>query len=500
MNNCKSINEQLKFTPRIKKAYEDVLPRLRNNREREGTITSPASDEGKNPFLDVFMENPDTPYVINLANAIVRSLKIKSNYIFKELLSYTDYNTVLKLVKYNTKIQNLLDFSIDNYKKKISFKYKKIIDKKPYNCYHHEYNEFFSAFLFFYFPIIYCINYNKASLYTILIANIFSFFYIFYNIISFFLILALIEYQELKSTFKDFDKRFIAIIKKLDKNKKLILSLIFIIYSIYECLGILKLYLFYYIKKEKFYKLIIFEYIFISLTFLFIFILCCSIYIFFIDIHIYFVLVQFNDIPINRFKLPSDFDKMKKLERKKFILRNIQNYRYKLDNNIIYVVDNVINGIRKIYDLPNLIINKYIKLPNFIINEPFDLIFNPEKEVFQLSNNEFLIKYKNKKGKNGFYIGGIQVSQFENFIKNNQAIINIIINTELDNILVITQENIFYFLIYKSHCNKYEEKFIFDEPFIFDYKNEYRLYFIEEKNDIKKITKEEYPCQNVLIN
>ncbi|MBQ7500974.1 MAG: hypothetical protein IJT91_08775 [Clostridia bacterium] len=82
MHNYFSTTEHLEFTPRIEKAYKEILPRLRNNREREGTITSPASAEGKNPFIDVFMENPDAPYVINLANSIVRSWTVTPVMIF----------------------------------------------------------------------------------------------------------------------------------------------------------------------------------------------------------------------------------------------------------------------------------------------------------------------------------------------------------------------------------------------------------------------------------
>lgn len=45
-------------------------------------------------------------------------LNIKSDNNLKNILSYSDYNTILKLIKYNKKIQNRLEFSIENYKRK----------------------------------------------------------------------------------------------------------------------------------------------------------------------------------------------------------------------------------------------------------------------------------------------------------------------------------------------------------------------------------------------
>ena len=45
-------------------------------------------------------------------------LNVKSDDNLKNILSYSDYNTILKLIKYNKKIQNRLEFSIENYKRK----------------------------------------------------------------------------------------------------------------------------------------------------------------------------------------------------------------------------------------------------------------------------------------------------------------------------------------------------------------------------------------------
>lgn len=84
MKDYKSTTEKLEFTPRIKRSYEEVIPRLKNNREREVTYTSPVGTEGRQPFLDVFREMPDAPHVIAHAHAIVRSWMVSPKIIFRD--------------------------------------------------------------------------------------------------------------------------------------------------------------------------------------------------------------------------------------------------------------------------------------------------------------------------------------------------------------------------------------------------------------------------------
>jgi len=82
MKNYKSLTEKIMLSPRMQSLMEQIRPRLRPQGTREGTHTSPIEAEGKNPFLDEFAEHPDRPYVINLANAIVRSWMIMPVIIF----------------------------------------------------------------------------------------------------------------------------------------------------------------------------------------------------------------------------------------------------------------------------------------------------------------------------------------------------------------------------------------------------------------------------------
>lgn len=74
MINFKSTTEKLNLSPRMEAVKNDILKRVFPNRPREDTACCPVKvDNMTNPFLSEFEEHPDTPYVINLANGIVRS-------------------------------------------------------------------------------------------------------------------------------------------------------------------------------------------------------------------------------------------------------------------------------------------------------------------------------------------------------------------------------------------------------------------------------------------
>jgi len=66
------VDKKLEFSDESRKVHEALLSRIHGWDDREETWTGPLFDE-KTPFLDVFEEMPDTPYVITLAHAIVRS-------------------------------------------------------------------------------------------------------------------------------------------------------------------------------------------------------------------------------------------------------------------------------------------------------------------------------------------------------------------------------------------------------------------------------------------
>ena len=82
MKDYRSIEEKLVFSHRMEEVYWAIRSRVKPNRLREDTNTSPVSTDGKDPFRDVFCEMPEKPYVIKEAIAIVRSWLVTPVVIF----------------------------------------------------------------------------------------------------------------------------------------------------------------------------------------------------------------------------------------------------------------------------------------------------------------------------------------------------------------------------------------------------------------------------------
>ena len=76
--------EKLEFSPRVLAVQADIKGRLRKRDDRENTYIDPIPLNGADPFADVFAENPDAPYVICLAKAIVRSWLCMPPVIYKD--------------------------------------------------------------------------------------------------------------------------------------------------------------------------------------------------------------------------------------------------------------------------------------------------------------------------------------------------------------------------------------------------------------------------------
>ena len=82
MTDYRSTEERLIFNDRMQRVKEGIHPRLRCRNDREDSHIEQVSTHGLNPFVDEFEEHPDTPYVINLANAIVRSWLVTEKLIY----------------------------------------------------------------------------------------------------------------------------------------------------------------------------------------------------------------------------------------------------------------------------------------------------------------------------------------------------------------------------------------------------------------------------------
>lgn len=82
MTNYKNPDVRLEFTERMQKTKDGIHPRLRDRNHREDTHINVVSTHGMNPFVDVFEENPEDSYVVNLARGIVRSWLVTEKVIF----------------------------------------------------------------------------------------------------------------------------------------------------------------------------------------------------------------------------------------------------------------------------------------------------------------------------------------------------------------------------------------------------------------------------------
>ncbi len=159
----------------------------------------------------------------------------------------------------------------------------------------------------------------------------------------------------------------------------------------------------------------------------------------------FFTFGEIKKIFLNKFKglntikkdLPEYFNNLNEKEKNEFIFKkeNAEAYKYKLNKSQINLI-NLINDIRKHSHIPLLKGYKIEKLPEFIINEKTQLIFNDYDNIFKLSQNFYIFKYR--------------INEFQNFLNNNQ-ILNIITNETLNEISVIEKNNFEFISIYDNN-------------------------------------------------
>lgn len=396
--------------------------------------------------------------------------KISNNYILKGLFGYIDDSIyILKLVKYNKRLKGKLNLNIQNYINnsnlpKYSFLKEKIIQQRIPTR-HHYYNDDFAYGLYvcltsccyciyFTYLLIYAIllkaldtfdesniknNYNKTSKIIINKLNT-SLFILMGLIIAAWALLVFFVY---KNCSIDFGK--IKIIKTI------IIILINAINIIYEGLMIWKLVLSYEIKAGKIRWFMIMDYIFIILHFLHISTLILVTYLFFKEsgIKISFsekcVLTSFNNVNIQNYILPNNFDKWSKIERKRFISDKSKEYKmnsfnpeYGMNTLIMWI-----NIYREQHKLLNIRFDNSGIIPNFIIKEPTEMLLHQEDNIIKLSNKEYLFK--------------MDMHHMLNEItgKNNE-ILNIIRKKNLNciNYLYINKKH--YIILFEIEYNKYD--------------------------------------------
>ena len=155
---------------------------------------------------------------------------------------------------------------------------------------------------------------------------------------------------------------------------------------------------------------------------------------------------MFNDFRIFKYELPDDFHKWNKKQRKKYVLDNYTNFIYQ--SYYLYDIDRLkksVNSFRIKNGLYKLDIYETNKIPFYSVNESSEMILYPEKNIFKLSNNDYLLRY-----------------HFDGFIKNfdnkNTELLSILLKADLKQIQVGVQNGFEYFYISEKYDNTINHK------------------------------------------
>ena len=395
--------------------------------------------------------------------------RISNNYNLKLLFSYLDSNRILKIVKNNKKLQNKLNINIENYKKKSEFPKYEFIDN--INVERIPMRSHFlggdsdgecarcistcTTSIFFIYLLIYAIllitldtfddsntkkNYDKSLENIINKINIYLFILIGCLIVSWAILFFFIYIK----CFYDYG------FKKILKS--ILIIIINIIPLVFEGLVIWKLVISYKIIEGDIPWFMKMDYAFLSINFVHILFSICLTVIFFIksgskiSVTHECYLTSFNNMNIQRYDLPDNFSNWTEKERKKFVLYKFNQFSYE---DIKVFLDPFINIYRQQLNIPELKSDEDGKIPNFIINEPSEIMLYPEKNIFKLSNKEYLFKFS--------------FNEFRNKIwKKDKEVLDILLKDNLEYIKYIKiSEKDEYFLVYEKSENKryYRKKF-----------------------------------------
>ena len=417
--------------------------------------------------------------------------KISNKFILKSLFSYLNYKDILRLVKYNKKLQNNLGFNLENYKMKSSFlKYEYTKETKTYRERKVSGKESFGyAFMSIFISYMTCILFTYSFIYTILLVSLDSF--------------------DESNTIENYNKSSAKIIKTINaclfildavclgtcfffifyvfKNEELdygikryvkwtLIILIDLTHFTFEGLIIWKLVLSYKIKKDDNPWFMTMDYIFIFLHFFYIlYLLCFSITYFcdsgkFIHTSTNFYLTKFNGIDTN-YELPDNFHKWNKRQRKKYIFNNYKNFIYRNYNSSkLYNLLQSINSYRSENGLNKLNISYTNQIPFYISNEPSEMMLFPERNIFKLSNNEYIIRYP--------------IGEFKKNLENkNIELLIILLKDNLNEIQVHTSKDLEYFYISDKFNKTFDVKYIFDDDDNDNNYNDYSMKLISSCRD-----------------
>ena len=361
--------------------------------------------------------------------------EISSDYILKNIFSFVNYDNIIKLVKYNKKLQSKLDIDINNYicgyeKRTISYRLPPHVDNG--------WGDGFYALAclgvmipHIVFFIIYCLiiiipeiklsETFKDSHWNFLNNTIMKILFIILIIVS--------VYSQLHAAYRVYS----------DYKKRKIIFMILIIlcfgahcaYEIFTIIRILQI-IFYSLNRKW---LIIFDILFLIAN-------VSYIYFYFRVFIDYkkgasyesegteYYLVSYKNIRIEEYELPDDFMEIKnKRDYISKIANKLKVDYHKNDYNLV----NVIHNFRIKNKLKELKID--YKLPNFIIDDSTTILLS-YLNIIKLSNNRYVFRYKNY--------------DFDLYsITENKNISNILLNENINRINIIQQGEIKYILVYE---------------------------------------------------
>ena len=148
------------------------------------------------------------------------------------------------------------------------------------------------------------------------------------------------------------------------------------------------------------------------------------------------ILNKFRDIVINGFKLPDNFKELKEVDKRKYILNNINKYEITISDKHKDLIT-LINAFRKENDIDELQYDKIIKFEDIIIDRFSEIFFKDNVNIFKLSKYNYLLKYP--------------LEEFKTrFSKRQRNIINIILDDHLNKIIIIEKNNNIFISLFNA--------------------------------------------------
>ena len=147
-------------------------------------------------------------------------------------------------------------------------------------------------------------------------------------------------------------------------------------------------------------------------------------------------LTKFKDIDIYRFHLPKKFKKMKEYKKRKYIVKNKNKYKIMISESQEYYILQI-NKYRIENNINELNYDKCIAFKDLILDKYSEPIVFDNKNIFHLSDNNYLLKYP--------------INEFVTRFNNKEKdIVNILLKDHLNKIIIVIKYNMISIHIFKE--------------------------------------------------